>query len=198
MMLRSSFLSILFSLLCSKAFTQATVIRYDAFVEPAGIIHSWTTGKGSTCADLAIQSSNDNVTYAEIYRYGGICGSSEEELSYSWSQTSPDPGTWFFRIVENGTIYSDTISVNIVKQKAALQILPNPVSRIARILLPQGWNPNEVIFTLHSMDGKRFEPQILLSAEMQIDVSNLTTGIYTLTAQRGNDIFSTRMFLQQP
>lgn len=196
MNLRSILIWILFSLLCTEAMAQATVIRYEVIAETAGITHSWVTGKGTTCSDLAIQSSTDNLTFTEIYRYGGICGSTEEELSYSWSQPNPEPGIYFFRIVENGTLYSDTISATVVNQNSAIQVLPNPVSRIAKILLPQGWNVKEVIFSLHSLDGKRFEPQLSTSSELQIDVSKLTPGIYALTGQRGNDVFSTRLFVQ--
>lgn len=198
MKLRSAFIGILFSLLSTNASAQAAVIRYDAFAETGGILHSWVTGKGSTCSDLAIQSSTDNLNFSEIFRYGGICGSTEEELSYSWSQPNPEPGTWFFRIVENGTLYSDTISTTVVRQNSALQILPNPVSRVAQILLPQGWNGKEIIFSMYSLDGKRFEPRLTSGSELKIDVSNLTPSIYALTVQRGVDVFSTRLFVQHP
>jgi hypothetical protein len=180
----------------AKIHAQATVIRYEASFNQPVILHSWVTAKGSTCSDLTIQASNDLIQFYEIFRYAGICGSTDEELSYSWSQTNADPGQWYFRIVENGTIYSDTLAVTVFNQTQQLQVFPNPTQRLSKILLPNNWNPKEVLYYLYAPDGRRFSPKIVDQNELSIDVSSLTDGIYLLCVQRGEDTFNTRLLVQ--
>ncbi len=187
----------LFSVLfLQMAWSQAAVIRYEAIYNQSSILHSWVTGKGSVCADLVIQASSDLVQFNEIYRYGGICGSSDEELSYSWTQAEPQPGPWFFRIVENGTLYSDTVNVMVFNQTQQLQVFPNPTQRSTQLVLPKTWNLNEVLFSLHASDGRSFPVKIGVQSDLRLDVSELADGFYMLSVQRGNEIINTRFLVQ--
>lgn len=189
----------LFSVLfLQKVWSQAAVIRYEAMYNQSSILHSWVTAKGSVCADLVIQASSDLVQFNEIYRYGGICGSSDEELSYSWTQPEPQPGQWFFRIVENGTLYSDTLNVRVFNQTQQLQVFPNPTQRISQIVLPNAWQAKAVLFSLYSADGRRLTVNIDSQQDLKLDVSNLTSGIYILSAQQENEIYYTRFLVQNP
>jgi hypothetical protein len=90
-----------FGLLCWCLFTvaaaaaqSATISRFTAEQHNDGVLVKWSVGAGQTCNSVTVERSHDSLFHFQpLYTYPGVCGNTQLEESYSYSDQSPQKNT---------------------------------------------------------------------------------------------------------
>jgi hypothetical protein len=86
-----------------------------------------------------------------------------------------------------------TLSTNKVEQELAWSIYPNPTSGIVSI---QNKKLISADVTVYDLNGRTVLTKSINNAETQVDISNLTSGLYIFNVESQNGSFSRRVIKQ--
>lgn len=88
----------------------------------------WTMKSGSTCNGIRIYRSTDSLNFNVIGQINGICGSTTESISYTFTDENPSANKINFYTVELGSLgFSKVISVEVIDFFEPVLVRPNPV-----------------------------------------------------------------------
>lgn len=162
----------------------------------------WTWGGLSNAGETISLIDNtgalvDTVTYDDTADWGSEAdgdGSSLElidttldnSLASSW--TPSEENTGIFRGADElkatpGAAYNSTLSTNIFELDKKLRIFPNPTTDFIKVL---GLTSKES-YTLYNILGTEIKKGVISNNE-QIDIRELTNGLYFLKFDNGNSI----------
>ena len=80
------------------------------------IVINFTLVKGNTCSDTEVQRSTDGINFIVIYTIAGLCGSTQENVSYTITDNSPVPNSInYYRINLRSLGLSDIIKVRYIE-----------------------------------------------------------------------------------
>ncbi len=84
---------------------------------------------GSSCLDLVIERSSDNILYQEVYIYPSVCGSEDSAQSYSWiDPNSISLRTSFYRLKLDKVEFSIVSELTVHVGNEDILLFPNPNS----------------------------------------------------------------------
>lgn len=161
--------------------------RFEVFEREGVVYISVTISKGSICNGIDILRSADNVQFNVIGNIAGFCGSTSEPTSYSFIDTIPLINvTSYYKLELGGYGFTRPIPISIREiAPHELQIAPNPASTSAWVYFD---NPGSMqyIVRIVSISGQTIWTKTTHLSALQIDVSFLTSGVYTLVLDSGN------------
>jgi hypothetical protein len=167
-------------LLCvsMKLSAQKAVRQFEAKrISDKQIQLNWTTVAGLTCQDLFIERSSNNIDFEEVYRHSGVCGSSNEEISYFWIDVAPLPGLSYYRLLESFGLYKDTVEVFNPSGNSEIFVFPNPASDQVQIYF--GSKPLDTIqLLIWNVEGKLVKETTLEEQSNTLYINNLKDGLY--------------------
>lgn len=71
---------------------------------------SWEIGQGSTCNGIGVMRSVDSVSFVEIGSIEGVCGSTSEPQSYTFTDLTPQSNrTNYYRLNLGGLAFSSVL-----------------------------------------------------------------------------------------
>lgn len=190
-MLFFRFCSILFP---NILFAQHPILEsFNALLNNEEVTLKWTIKSGSTCNGVRIHRSTDSINYSQIGLRAGVCGSSENPVSYSFIDESPAPNTFNYYKLELGLQgFSDPISIEYIQlNNDQYQVRPNPIKNKATIYF---YNPSNLknTFILYNISGNiLLQYENITSEEINIDLANkLGGGMYyfKIENEKGNII----------
>lgn len=157
------------------------------------VILKWTIKSGSTCNGVRIHRSTDSINYSQIGLIAGVCGSTENPVSYSFIDESPAPNTFNYYKLELGLQgFSDPISIEYIQlNNDQYQVRSNPIKNKATIYF---YNPSNLknTFILYNISGNiLLQYENITSEEINIDLANkLGGGMYyfKIENEKGNII----------
>lgn len=79
-----------------------TLVSFNAVRAVDEVKIDWTIRIGFSCTSVYVMHSTDSVNFSPIYQYPGICGASTEDLTYTFTHTTPSPGNNYYKM-ELGT-----------------------------------------------------------------------------------------------
>jgi hypothetical protein len=146
-------------------------------ISQSSIQLNWITNAGSSCSDLLIERSEDLLSFIEVYRHSGVCGSTSEELSYFWVDNDALPGISYYRIQEAIGLFTDTIEVLNPVGIDEVIMFPNPASSEVNIYRT---NPDTKIPSLiiYDIRGKLILETEIPNQLTSINTSKLIDGMY--------------------
>lgn len=122
----------------------------------------------------------------------------------------PDNGTYYVRLIVGNACGTDTIIKQIYVNKALsteesnadthVILYPNPAKDNLTIMLENPWN-GDLVLNIIDMSGKTVRnaqfSKIGESAEMNISISDLATGVYTISINHNGNLYHARFIKQQ-
>lgn len=141
-----------------------------AFSLDRNVVIRWTMNAGSTCFGTGILRSSDNINFTEIGSIGGVCGSTEVPVSYTFVDS--------FSLVNQKAYYKLSLGLlgeslpvfitNIVLENNTAIAKPNPFSRLTTIQFSETI-VDEANLIIYGIDGRKI---------METKVSNTNEYIY--------------------
>ncbi|REJ80196.1 MAG: T9SS C-terminal target domain-containing protein [Bacteroidetes bacterium] len=127
-----------------------TAVQIGAEVELSIVVAA-----GNTCNGMNILRSPDGINYSEIGNIAGICGSTSEDVKYSWTDTDPLRNSVNYYRIDLITLgYSLPVTVFYLHfDKSPVLMYPNPVTSNSNVYLNIG--RNDVFDVLiYSVEGR--------------------------------------------
>ena len=143
---------------------------------------------GNTCNGINILRSTDGINFEPVGDIAGICGSSTEDVFYSYTDTDPVPNVINYYRLDLITLgYSSIINIRYVDvEYGKLLIHPNPIQQKASVYLQAG---NSDLSSYRIID--RFG-RILRQVDgirgnfFELQREDLPPGLYYLEVQTGS------------
>jgi hypothetical protein len=197
--MKRSLIFLLGILLC--AFTQAQHPFIDEFKAEqiaGGVFLQWTLKAGSICKGIQIEREKETSgEFVQIGAIEGVCGDVAEPVSYSFLDTSPQLGeTNTYRLGLGG--FGSTGIIQIFAHDFAQKeyALIQDISGQYISLLPRRPASGRT-FIIYSIDGREQAMDFLQTLEeTQVDISNLTLGIYVIQVLDGESSVFSSVFLK--
>ena len=135
---------------------------------------------GITFVDLGTQNIPEGLI-------GNIDG--DMKIQNRFYLTTGCRGGWYGDVQES-------LTLNKI-DKENLNIYPNPAKDYLQIAFPDNTSYNSITITIYDLQGRQMRSQILKDSNEQINVSNLLSGIYSVTVTANDKIFSTKLIIEK-
>lgn len=161
------------------------------------VLLSWSIMQGNTCNGIQILHSTDSINFSQISSIEGICGSTQQSISYSFTDLSPEKNANnYYRLQLGGLGFSWIVSVEVIDLGINTSIVrPNPLSKTSELLFDNEAN-FEVFISVYSSSGVLVNIQSTVSEQILLEKSKYTAGLYhyVLTSEESG-VFGTGKFV---
>ena len=161
------------------------------------VLLSWSIMQGNTCNGIQILHSTDSINFSQISSIEGICGSTQQSISYSFTDLSPEKNANnYYRLQLDGLGFSWIVSVEVIDLGMNTSIVrPNPLSKTSELLFDNEAN-FEVFISVYSSSGVLVNMQSTVSEQILLEKSKSTAGLYhyVLTSEESG-VFGTGKFV---
>jgi hypothetical protein len=161
------------------------------------VLLSWSIMQGNTCNGIQILHSTDSINFSQISSIEGICGSTQQSISYSFTDLSPEKNANnYYRLQLGGLGFSWIVSVEVIDLGMNTSIVrPNPLSKTSELLFDNEAN-FEVFISVYSSSGILVNMQSTVSEQILLEKSKYTAGLYhyVLTSEESG-VFGTGKFV---
>jgi uncharacterized delta-60 repeat protein len=181
-----------------------TLSQFYAQKQTSKVVLQWTTSSEEDVKQFVIERSNDGKTYKAIGNVAAA-GNSNTKKNYSFADQSPFmSANNYYRLlmqdIDGNFKYSKILIIKFDGQLSTnMQVFPNPVKDLLQVQLPNGLN-GTVGLQIIDMQGRVVKRNNLASdgnaLNTTMDVSTLTSGVYILKAQAGNNTVISRFTKQ--
>ena len=154
----------------------------------------WSTSSEINNDYFTIERSTNNIIWEEIEDINGA-GNSKTTLHYETFDSEPFSGTSYYRLKQtdfNGAFkYSDIVAVNLDDEGLSpIHIYPNPAINILNIEADASELSDVKIFNMIGQDVSALTQfKHLNNSKIQIDLSTLAAGVYTIKSTTRNSKF---------
>ena len=192
------FFFVLFIFIAPLSAQNEDVIEYLNASEFNGkVLLSWSIMQGNTCNGIQILHSTDSMNFSQISSIEGICGSTQQSISYSFTDLSPEKNANnYYRLQLGGLGFSWIVSVEVIDLGMNTSIVrPNPLSKTSELLFDNEAN-FEVFISVYSSSGVLVNMQSTVSEQILLEKSKYTAGLYhyVLTSEESG-VFGTGKFV---
>lgn len=143
-----------------------------------------------TCAGYQIMKGSDSLTLNPIYIYPGICGSTNFNITYNYTDFSPNKLTPnFYQIHIPPNDYSPVKRVDLAASFSNLLIYPQPVEDILSVAVSGQKNYYYEISIYDRFGRKKGFGSGNAAEKITLDVSSFSEGVYVfyiVTNSAGN------------
>jgi len=146
------------------------------------VLLTWSIKQGNTCNGVVILRSIDSVNFVEIGSIEGICGSSQEEIHYDFTDISPEKNAVnYYRLSLGGIGFSWIVSAEVIDMGANNSLLrPNPINESAELFFD---NETSALMTLKifSDNGRLVKSESTIGELFILNKSEYGAGMYYYT-----------------
>lgn len=162
---------------------------FKAAQSGSNVALTWATATEISNAGFQLQHSADNKNWSNLSFVNSKAanGNSNQTLSYSYTDVTPDNGANYYRLIQtdlNGnTSNSGVVSINVSGIRATLAIYPNPVTRGTLVNisgLAAGAN-----VAVYNVSGQLVQSFTATAASQQIVTGGLVSGTYFVKVVSG-------------
>lgn len=155
---------------------------FIGFQQGNEIVLRWTISAGYQCQETIIErSSYNSLTYEEIGRISGICGSATSDETYTFTDRNPLSNTINQYQLKLGDYKSQTVLVEFLNfNKQDYIIFSNPLVTGTRISFENS-NNQEFEFVIYDLSGKKVLEKKIQDNFILINRDELKAGIYIFT-----------------
>ncbi len=142
---------------------------------------------GNTCNGITILRSTDAVLFSPIGDIAGICGSSTEDVFYSFTDFAPVPNAINYYRLDLITLgYTSIINIHFVFFGAnEILLYPNPITESASVYL-QTTNADLSSFRINDRSGRLLKQVDGIRGNFfELNREDWPTGLYYLEVQTG-------------
>lgn len=168
-------------LFCNSLLAQQNMalVSFNGFQYKDSVILNFTMAKGYSCNGIYIERSEDSVNFSGIGDIQGVCGSSDFEVPFQFTDNSPLQNTGNFYRLDLGNFgYSEIIKIYFAKlNPAGLAFYPNPCIQNCSLYFENPTN-SELEFFIYDYSGKLIVQEKIRGTVFEIDRKNLSRGVY--------------------
>jgi hypothetical protein len=129
--------------------------NFSVFVKEKTVVLKWTMKPGNTCFGIGIYRSENKTDFEEIGIIGGVCGSPDQPVNYTFVDSFPiknNPS--YYRLVLGLLGESQILEIIYydLEDKKAI-IFPNPVTRYSSIIF-KNEKEEESILYIYDAQGR--------------------------------------------
>ena len=156
--------------------------RFSITETEGSVFLFWTINQGSTCNGIRVFRSSDALNYEKIGEIVGVCGSSSEAISYSFTDKNPIKNSVNYYKLELGfSGESEVLSIEIIDiEDNGFQIRPNPIKNNGRIYFDND-RKEKYHLILYQINGKIAYETSSSNDYFDFDVSGLFPAVYFFT-----------------
>jgi hypothetical protein len=182
MTMQSKIAALALSILAAMPFgqiarSQSGILDFRAEIAQKKVVLSWTTGKGFFCSSLVFQHSIDSVNYMDFHDYPGVCGSEQQEETYSIIHQQAVLGKWnYYRLILSNT-NEDFFSKVFYVVYPDFTFFPNPAQSITTIKISDGV-AKKYQLSIYDISGRRKFSITGTGTTAELNVSNWASGQY--------------------
>lgn len=171
--------------------------NFTALASTNKVLLKWTTLQEVNTSSFIVEYSEDGQSYRPIATLAAR-GNSSIASDYSFTHISPDLSkNNFYRIKEvdlDGKInYSPVRTVRFSKGSVVVvQVMPNPVKDVLQLSVQS----NDIRIVLTDLSGRMVRSQIVQPGLQQIDVQNLSKGVYQLSVYQKDEKVSSQQIIK--
>jgi len=195
--LKSSFLTFLALLVSGLTMGQLHPILESFDIRQVGneVEFRFGVAGGASCSGVDLERSTDTTAFEIVGVIPGVCGGSPETEFYDIRDEEPLVSeTMYYRLRLGAQGWSDYVAFDFVPvDNEGLNIYPNPANVQTTVRLN---NPGGKIWsvTVYSANGSLWrEFQNLSGAEVALDLSEWTNGMYFLRITEGGQNWTRRL-----
>lgn len=181
-------ITIFLLLFLSKTGTAQFLSGFSALQHNNSIELNITIAGGNTCNGITILRSSDGITFSPIGSIAGICGSSIEDVFYSFTDTDPIPNRLNYYRLDLITLgYTGIINIRFLSfAENEILLYPNPVRSSSSVYIKAS-NADLSSYRISDQMGKVLKEVDGIRGEyFELDRQDLEEGIYYLEVQTGN------------
>lgn len=160
---------------------------------------TWTVSQQINNKGYYVEHSQDGTKWEQL---GFIpnSGNDQEEVSYSYTHSSPASGENFYRIQQvdyNGSAnYSATKTIQ-VENTSHFRLWPNPAKDLIHITAAGNQNMNNSHLRIIDRSGRQIIQNTLAASDGTINISSMSTGIYFVQVQLADgEIYNQKLIKQ--
>jgi len=160
---------------------------FKATCDGGGVKVDWSTASEINNAFFTISRSADAITWEPLTVVAGA-GSSNQALSYTYTDTRPLEGTAYYRIhqtdYDGTTEYFDPVSISCdaEAQNGHVTVYPNPVEEQFTVSITTGTGDQNAVVELYDITGKKVASRQIQTTAGQnmvaMERSGLAAGTY--------------------
>jgi hypothetical protein len=136
------------------------------------VLLSWAVKQGNTCNGIQILRSTDSVNFSPIGSINGICGSTQGDTPYEFTDIAPIKNAInYYRLNMGGIGFSVIVSAEVIDIAENNYLLrPNPIETNSELHF-QNDASNTVVVSIYDLNGnlhsriETIEEMILLSSD---------------------------------
>lgn len=176
------------------------LLSFDAKTQDEQVKLRWVTASEINNEGFEIQHSTDGFNWNRIDWVEGT-GTTFEFQTYQFTHALPNQGINYYRLKQidfDGAFeYSGVVSVDFSGGQNAFRIAPNPTSGTANVAF-NFEDSNEKTLTIYNSIGKKVLQTDIEEEQTSIEIQlpNLTQGIYTAEIISGRSRNTKRMFIR--
>ncbi len=162
-----------------------TLLSFTAVQQASGVTTNWQTANEINVSHFTLQRSSDGSLFTSIVNVSST-GGGNYAFTDQLSTINTQPPIIFYRLQmvdkDGSYTYSKTVAVNLTVVNAGVAVYPNPASNIVAVS-----GANIKVVQLLDMNGKLLKTvknEIMLSASIQLPISNLNKGTYQLAVTK--------------
>lgn len=175
----------------------AFLSAFRGFQSDHSVKLKFTIRGGITCLGIDIERSSDSVSFKVIGSISGICGSTSEEVTYSFEDADPLTNQAnYYRLFLGQVGYSETIGVSFLDYTNGAVVIPNPFVEKATIYFPDVPD-NDRVLKLFDPAGKLIHQQPVTGNAVEVDASGFSAGLYLFVLEENKKVlFKGRIVVQ--
>ncbi|MBK9524473.1 MAG: T9SS type A sorting domain-containing protein [Bacteroidetes bacterium] len=140
---------------------------------------SWEIGQGSTCNGIGVMRSVDSVSFVEIGSIEGVCGSTSEPQSYTFTDLTPQSNrTNYYRLNLGGLAFSSVLKIHVQQIGESGYEIRQNASTGNQVFLFENPSHQKRQFELFSVSGKLVFSQSGTDDFFEIETKSLGSGVY--------------------
>jgi hypothetical protein len=162
----------------------AFLSAFSGFQMDQSVLLNFTIRGGITCLGIDIERSSDSINFKVIGSISGICGSTSEEVTYSFEDSDPlinQPN--HYRLLLGQVGYSEILAVAFLDYTNGAVVIPNPFLEKTTIYFPDGFG-NDRMLKLFDLAGKLVRQQPVSGNAIELEASGFSPGLYLFCSRR--------------
>jgi hypothetical protein len=161
-----------------------SLVSFSGSYQPGGVQLRWTTASEKQNAYFEVERRQGNQGFSALARVNGR-GTSTSATTYSFLDSSPQPGTAYYRLrqvdMDGTTTYSSVIAASVPALGHSISLYPNPTAHQLRVT---GAGEGGQYRVLNAQGTVKLAGRI--TPGLCLNVEELPAGLYRLELQQGH------------
>lgn len=177
-------LFVLVLVLPERSFSQHFILSEFFAYQKEGVVKlQWTIKEGQTCNDIDIERAGQSLNYQEVGVISGICGSPDQSVTYTFTDSIPLKNQVnYYRLELGSQGHSTAATVETRFYRGNSYILKSNPGYDHVTLLFNNEDSKRYIFRIFDSRGNFIKKYITTQNKLNLPVNQMAAGVYIFQA----------------